>query len=94
MDKGFNVIERLEYYAEQGRALNELNLYDGQIAYLSKNGFTVQKMYPIAGWKGQFHCRISCMHSAPGTLAFSMLKIAAQKNPELEDVQSSAQEKI
>lgn len=85
MDRGLSVYDRLEQYATRGRVFCELNLYSRQIDKLLREGFAVQRGFPVAGWKGQYHCKIGWLYALPNTFAWDLLEIAASNNDKLKE---------
>ena len=85
MDRGVTVYDRLEHYAAAGRVDCELNLYSRQAEKLLREGFAVQRGLPIAGWKGQYRCKIGWRYALPHTIAWKLLEMAAENNMELKE---------
>ena len=82
MDR-LTVYDRLEMYASDGFVGCELNLYERQIEKLVREGLAVQRGLPIAGWKGQYRCRVGWRYAVPNTTAWSLLQLSAECNNEL-----------
>lgn len=83
MDRGLSVYERLEQKAMFGRVECELNLYKRQAEKLLNEGFAVQRGNPVAGWHGQYRCKIGWRYAFPHTPAWDLLEIAVSHNDEL-----------
>ena len=90
MDRGVTVYDRLEHYAESGKDDCELNIYSRQAEKLLREGFAVQRGLPIAGWKGQYRCKIGWRYALPHTLAWELLEMAADNNSELRESLSNS----
>lgn len=84
MDRGLSVYDRLEQKAMFGRVECELNLYNWQAEKLLREGFAVQRGVPIAGWPGQYRCKIGWRYAIPHTPAWDLLEIAVSHNDELK----------
>ena len=82
MDR-LTVYDRLEMYASDGLVGCELNLYERQIEKLVREGLAVQRGLPIAGWKGQYRCRVGWRYAVPNTTAWNLLQLSAECNNEL-----------
>ncbi len=84
MDR-MTVFDRLEMYASDGLVGCELNLYERQIEKVVREGIAVQRGLPVAGWKGQYRCRLGWRYAVPGTTAWHLLQLAAGCNESLQD---------
>ena len=84
MDR-MTVFDRLEMYASDGLVGCELNLYERQIEKVVREGIAVQRGLPVAGWKGQYRCRLGWRCAVPGTTAWHLLQLAADCNESLQD---------
>ena len=84
MDR-MTVFDRLEMYASDGLVGCELNLYERQIEKVVREGIAVQRGLPVAGWKGQYRCRLGWRYAVPGTTAWHLLQFAAGCNESLQD---------
>ena len=84
MDR-MTVFDRLEMYASDGLVWCELNLYERQIEKVVREGIAVQRGLPVAGWKGQYRCRLGWRYAVPGTTAWHLLQLAAGCNESLQD---------
>lgn len=84
MDKGLSVYDRLEQAAVFGKVECELKLYNRQAEKLLREGFAVQRGVPVAGFHGQYRCKIGWRHAVPNTPAWGLLEIAVSCNDELK----------
>lgn len=89
MDRRISVYDRLEYKASQGLVGCKLNLYKRQMEKLLKEGVAIQKGLPVAGWKGQYECMLNWRYAVPNTMAWYLLDLAANSNPELKEALSN-----
>lgn len=78
-----SILERLENRSQRGNVSTTLNLYRRQISKLVDQGFSVEKLSPIYGRDGQFHCQISWRNAVPNTIAYDLLTTAANNNADL-----------
>ena len=85
MDTRLSVYDRLEQYAERGLVSHKLNLYSRQAEKLLREGLAVQRGLPVPGWKGQFECMVGWRYAIPGTVAWRLLEISAEHNPQLKE---------
>lgn len=91
MDRS-TIYERLEQYAKEGHVFTVLNLYNRQIENLVREGFAIQRGIPVPGWKGQYRCKLGWRYALPGTVAWHLLEVAADNNPELREELSNPPE--
>ena len=82
MDR-MTVYDRLELFATNGLVGCDLNLYERQIEKLVRGGLAVQRGLPVAGWKGQYRCKIGWRYAVPHTMAWHLLQLAAENNEKL-----------
>lgn len=76
-----DIFDRLEKRAMDGSTSAELRLYRNQENKLLKEGFTVQRLRPVADHPGQNLCRIGWRYVAISKcLAHDLLLIAANHN--------------
>ena len=92
MDRGLSVYDRLEQRAELGKVECELNLYNRQAEKLLREGFAVQRGFPIAGWHGQYRCKIGWRYALSHTPAWNLLEIAVSNNDELKAAMQNTDE--
>ena len=78
------IVKQCEKKAELGDTSTKANLYKQQIAVLSEDcGFSIKKISCNFGKIRQYHCSISWRDAKPGTVAHSLLMIAAGNNGKL-----------
>lgn len=80
-----SILERLENRSQNGNTTATLNLYQRQIIKLIDQGFSVEKISPVYGRAGQYHCQVSWRNAAPDTVACGLLMTAANNNAGLRE---------